>query len=138
MATLVDTSFLLAYFLARDSRHAVAREAMKRVGSDVLYVPADVLHELFYMVATRLSYARAIEFHKVVRVSFENVALTTADYERMQAIMIQYASAEFDYTDVAIMALTERLGITQVYTFDRRDFSIFRPAHCDFLQLLPE
>lgn len=73
------------------------------------------------MVATRLSYRRAIDFQKVVRVSFDIASLTTADYERMQAIM----------------ALTERLGITQVYTFDRRDFSIFRPAHCDFLQLLP-
>lgn len=94
---------------------------MKRAASDELIVPADVLHELFHMVATRLSYRRAIDFQKVVRVSFDIASLTTADYERMQAIM----------------ALTERLGITQVYTFDRRDFSIFRPAHCDFLQLLP-
>jgi hypothetical protein len=35
------------------------------------------------------------------------------------------------------MALSERLQITQVCTFDRRDFSIFRPTHYDYLELLP-
>lgn len=137
MTALVDTSCLLAYFLARDSHHAEAREAIRRAAADDLFVPADVLHELFYMIATRLNYTRAVEFNRVVRVSFEIVPLTAVDYERMQTIMLQYASAEFDYTDTAIMALAERLGITQVYTFDRRDFTIFRPVHCEHLQLLP-
>jgi hypothetical protein len=35
------------------------------------------------------------------------------------------------------MALSERLNITQVCTVDRRDFSMFRPLHCDYLELLP-
>ncbi len=47
------------------------------------------------------------------------------------------ALASFDYTDAAIMALSERLQITKVCTFDRRDFGIFRPKHCDYLELLP-
>ncbi len=56
---------------------------------------------------------------------------------RMEAIMTRYASARFDYADVAQMVLAERLKITQIYTFDRRDFSIFRPQHCDAFELLP-
>ena len=55
----------------------------------------------------------------------------------MVSIMRQYASAAFDYTDAAIMALSERLNITQLYTFDHRDFRIFRPQHTAFLELLP-
>jgi hypothetical protein len=35
------------------------------------------------------------------------------------------------------MALSERLNITQIYTFDRRDFTVFRPKHCDYLELMP-
>ncbi len=35
------------------------------------------------------------------------------------------------------MAMTEGLNVTEICTFDRRDFSIFRPTHCDYLELLP-
>ncbi len=56
---------------------------------------------------------------------------------RMQEILSQYESAKFDFTDVAIMAQAERLNVTRVATFDRRDFSIIRPTHCKFLELLP-
>jgi len=51
--------------------------------------------------------------------------------------MRRYESAKFDYTDAAIMALSERLNITQVYTFDRRDFAIFGLRHVASLELLP-
>jgi hypothetical protein len=35
------------------------------------------------------------------------------------------------------MALAERLNITQICAFDRRDFPIFRPTHCENLEPLP-
>jgi uncharacterized protein len=56
----------------------------------------------------------------------------------MQEIMRQYQDAEFDFVDTSIMAIAERLNIKQICTFDHRDFSIFRPKHCDYLKLLPE
>jgi len=37
-----------------------------------------------------------------------------------------------------VIALAERLGITQIATLDRRDFSVVRPAHTDAFILLPE
>jgi predicted nucleic acid-binding protein len=51
--------------------------------------------------------------------------------------MTQYADAKFDFADAALMALSERLNITRVATLDRRDFGLFRPAHCPALELLP-
>ncbi len=85
----------------------------------------------------RVSYARAIQIFALTRRTFEIQALTEPDMARMQQIMEQYQDASFDFTDSAIMALAERLNITRVCTFDRRDFSIFRPRHCDYLELLP-
>lgn len=35
------------------------------------------------------------------------------------------------------LLLAERLNITQILTFDRRDFSVFRPAHTPYFDLLP-
>ncbi len=65
------------------------------------------------------------------------ILLRLEDINRAQAIMTTYASAEFDFVDCAIMALSERLNIREIATFDRRDFSIVRPRHCDYFELLP-
>lgn len=56
---------------------------------------------------------------------------------RMQEIMTKYADAEFDYGDVSIMAIAERLNITRICTFDRRDFHIYQPTHCSHFELVP-
>lgn len=59
------------------------------------------------------------------------------DLDRVRQILSTYADAELDIVDCCIMALAERLNITRIATFDRRDFSLVRPRHCDFLELLP-
>lgn len=56
---------------------------------------------------------------------------------RVKEIMLHYATAKFDFVDCCIMALSERLEITQVGTLDKRDFGIFRPKHVSHLDLLP-
>jgi len=63
--------------------------------------------------------------------------VSKADIQRATEIMEQYHDANLDFVDCCIMAQTERLNISSVCTFDRRDFSLFRPRHCDYLELLP-
>jgi predicted nucleic acid-binding protein len=62
---------------------------------------------------------------------------TAEDLVRVHEILEQYADSQLDFTDAAIVAIAERLAITRVYTLDRRDFSIVRPIHCDYFELLP-
>lgn len=64
-------------------------------------------------------------------------AMTVEDLVRVQQILEQYADNQLDFTDAAIIATSERLLITRVYTLDRRDFSIIRPKHCDYFEILP-
>ncbi len=63
--------------------------------------------------------------------------ITRADLARVHEISLVYTTSEFDLVDCCLMALNERLQITQVATFDRRDFSIFVQRHCPYLELLP-
>jgi predicted nucleic acid-binding protein len=37
----------------------------------------------------------------------------------------------------AQMGVAERLNITRIYTFDKRDFGVFRPKHTQYLELVP-
>ncbi len=63
--------------------------------------------------------------------------LNVDDLTRVREILQTYPDAKLDFVDCCIMAMSARLNITRVCTFDHRDFSIFRPAHCDYLELLP-
>ncbi|MBC8171795.1 MAG: PIN domain-containing protein [Anaerolineae bacterium] len=137
MAILIDTSFLVAVASIRDVNHLIARQTMRNLKSGAI-IPAPVLPEMFYMLTTRVGYTTAVKMFRLVRsTTFQISPLSDADMNRMEAIMLQYADNQFDYVDTAIMALSESLKIEDIYTFDRRDFTTFRPLHRPYLRLLP-
>jgi predicted nucleic acid-binding protein len=115
----------------------MAKEFLQSVRGELQIALAPVLTELFHMTRIRMSYACAIKVFATTQLPFQIEALTPEDMLRMEQIMKRYESAEFDFTDTAIMAQAERLNITRIATFDHRDFEIFRPSHCDYLELLP-
>jgi uncharacterized protein len=137
MTVLLDTNLLFALAFPRDINHEAARLAMRGITSKRIIVEP-VLPELFYLVTERMNYNAALRFFEFVQGrAFQIEALTAKDMVRMSEIMKTYEDNAFDFVDTAIMAVSERLNITDIYTFDHRDFSVFRPRHCDYLTLLP-
>ena len=137
MTALLDTNILLAASSPHDAQHNIAREAMRNLKGPRI-VPAPVLPEVFYMLSRDASYASAYRlFDHLQGSAFRIESLTLTDMARMSAIMREYEDNRFDYVDTAIMALSERLNITRIYTLDRRDFGVFRPKHCTALSLFP-
>ncbi len=63
--------------------------------------------------------------------------MTAADYARMADLVVRYASLPLGTTDASVIAVAERLGLTEVATLDRRHFTVVRPKHVDALTLLP-
>jgi uncharacterized protein len=59
------------------------------------------------------------------------------DILRIAEILDRYADSRIDFVDASVMAVAERLNIVTVLTLDRRDFSLFRPRHCDGFVLIP-
>ncbi len=57
---------------------------------------------------------------------------------RTAQILGIYADSGVDYVDALIVAVSERLRIRTVLTFDRRHFGLVRPLHCPAFDLLPE
>lgn len=134
---LIDTSFLYGLYNPKDKNHRAANVFANQT-TQPLVMPDVVLVEaafFFYRAGGvpanlkffRSLYASGVAFEPVVK----------DDLLRIEEVMSTYADAKLDVVDCCIMALAERLNITQICTFDRRDFSIFRPKHCDFLELLP-
>jgi len=89
-------------------------------------------------VSTRAYYRLAVDVLNDIRNTFQIEQLISDDMNRMVKIMRKYADAEFDYADVAIIAVAERLKVERIATLDRRGFLTYRPTHCDHFTLLPE
>lgn len=134
---LLDTSFLVALNNPKDRYHPRAFKFVEQT-NDVLLVPEVVLTEAAFLLeqAGRLPAVTAF-IDRLVESETPLQTLARNDLRRARQIMAAYPKARFDFVDCCIMALSERLNIRQICTFDRRDFSIFRPNHCEFLELLP-
>ena len=63
--------------------------------------------------------------------------LTSADWGRISELVETYADLAFGGVDASVVAVAERLGVHEIATLDRRDFSVVRPKHVDVLTLLP-
>ncbi|MCY4465341.1 MAG: PIN domain-containing protein [Chloroflexi bacterium] len=137
MMILVDSSFLYAIYNAQDSRHQEALAARLQP-RDSLLIPNIILPEVCYLFTRDLGYAGVQTFlRNLAEMGPQLSPLLADDLQRMSEIAQDYASAEFDIVDCCIMAMAERLDVARIATFDRRDFAIFRPQHCNFLELLP-
>jgi uncharacterized protein len=134
---LVDSGFLYALYDRNDPDHEEAA-AVADLYSGQFIIPYVVLTEAAYLFR-RAGEARAVVrfLDALLQAKYEYEIVSPDDLSRARDIMAQYADARLDFVDCCIMALAERLNITQVCTFDHRDFEIFRPRHIATLDILP-
>jgi predicted nucleic acid-binding protein len=64
-------------------------------------------------------------------------ATTTGDLVRMAELVRTYADFPLGAADASVIAVAERLDVTQIATIDHRHFRVVRPRHCDAFDLLP-
>ncbi len=134
---LVDSGFLYALY-DRDEKHSEPVMAVAELYRGGFVIPYVVLTEtafLFRRAGGTLSVAQFLI--ALAQGDYQYEIVSPNDLIRTSHIMTHYVNANLDFVDCCIMALSERLKVTQICTLDRRDFSIFRPEHCDYLELLP-
>jgi predicted nucleic acid-binding protein len=134
---LLDTSFVVALNNPRDKNHAASTQFFS--GKRNIYLlPEVVLTEAAFLLGRAGGLPASLRFlDRLVATSAVLQSVTLSDLKRVREIMAAYPEAHLDFVDCCLMALSERLNITQVCTYDRRDFPMFRPIHCDYLELLP-
>ncbi len=103
-----------------------------------ILVPAPVVAEVGYLFG-RAGGARveAAFLRSIVEHTLSVVDLTDEDYEGIAELVETYADFPLGTTDAAVIAVAERLHITEVATLDHRHFRAVRPRHADALTLLP-
>ena len=137
MTAILDTSFLFALTDLSDRNHVRVLSIAQTIDEPLL-LPSVVLPEVCYLISSRLGYQAMRKFLASLSISDIQIEpLTAIDLERVNQVLEKYADSQLDFVDAVIFAITERLNITHGLTLDRRDFSIMRPKHCDYFEILP-
>jgi hypothetical protein len=137
---LCDTGPLVAAALSNDDHHRACVDMLTglHLAGRRLLLPAPVTAEVGYLLAREAgAAAESLFLRSVADGDFEPVDLTADDYGRMAELVGEYADLPLGTTDAAVIALAERLRITEVATLDRRHFSVVRPRLTTALVLLP-
>lgn len=134
---LSDTGPLVATANARDQHHTICQDLLESHDGPVL-VPAPVVVEVCQLLASRRGAdSEAAFLASIAAGELEVIDLQQADYTRAAALVTQYADLPLGAVDATVIAVAERLQITDIATLDRRHFTVVRPAHVDAFTLLP-
>ncbi len=135
-----DTGPLVAAALSNDADHTACVRLfndMHAAGRDLL-VPATVTAEVGYLLAQEAgARVESLFLRSLAEGDFAAVDLTAADYARMAELVDTYGDLPLGTTDASVIAVAERLKLTDVATLDRRHFTVVRPSHVNSLTLLP-
>ena len=135
---LLDTNVLVAAARTADTNHGAAARLLETLDEPLL-VPPTVLAEVCYLLNEWSGPGAEVRFLRDLRSGGLQLAeLTTADVARMADLVERYADLRLGGTDASLVAIAERLRIDRIATFDRRHFTVVRPAHVAAFTLLPE
>jgi hypothetical protein len=63
--------------------------------------------------------------------------MLATDLGRIRLLMEQYADSPMDFADASLVILAERLRVFNIFTLDRRGFSVFRPRNTRAFEIFP-
>jgi len=137
VSAILDTSFLLALSNPNDTHHQQVVSTARKL-REPLILPVSVLPEICYLLASRVNHAAMRGF--LQQLAQSQTILETLDYtdlQRVSEILEQYRDSRLDFVDATIVAIAERRKIARILSLDRRDYTIIRPKHCTFFEILP-
>lgn len=132
---LVDAGPLIALIHEDDNEHGRCREVFASIGEPlgtVWPVMAEAMHLLSFSWQAQEALWEMIEAG-----ALEMLPLTVDDIPRMKELMRKYRDLPMDLADAALVRIAEREKLRRIFTLDRRDFQIYRPARIGRFAIIP-
>ena len=134
-AVLVDAGPLAAVLDRSDAHHEHCVNALKSLREPLLTVwPA--FTEAMYLLRGSWVAQDAL-WQMITSQSVALVPLDADDVARMRDLMRRYRTLPMDLADAALVRVAEREHIRQIFTIDRRDFTVYRPARLGRFAIIP-
>lgn len=134
---VVDTGPIVAAADTADRDHQACRRLLSTAQGPLIVSPL-VVAEAAYLIGRQLGPNAEAEFFRSINDGDLVIErLTVADLARVAELVETYVDLGLGGTDASVIAISERLGQSEIATLDRRHFSVVRPAHVDAFRLLP-
>ena len=132
---LVDAGPLVALIDRADPQHHACTEILKTLRRPLTTVwPA--FTEAMYLLRGSWPAQRAL-WSRIETDALTLTALDELDATRMRELMEKYRDLPMDLADAALVRVAERDGLTEVFTLDRRHFSLYRAGRRRRFAILP-
>jgi len=132
-----DTGPLVAYANSNDTYHFESLELFDEYPGHVV-IPSLVATEVCYLLQKRVGVDAEIAFiRSIVDGAITVLELEEADWRRVLELCQQYKSLALGVVDASVIAIAERLKVSDIATINGRDFRAVRPKHIDSFRLLP-
>jgi uncharacterized protein len=122
---LLDTGPLVAVLDARDQWHERCVQAFPDLVHRCVTTEAVVTEACHLALRGGRAWA-PLEFLLAARIPI--LGVETGGNRRSATFMERYGSLPMDYADATLCAVAEALGISTVFTLDRRGFSTYQPV----------
>ena len=132
---LVDAGPLVALLDRGDDRHEQAVAALRSI-RDPLFTVWPVVTEAMYFLSESWR-GQAALWELLTSGTIALATLGEDDLKRMSALMAKYKDLPMDLADAALVRVAERDRLRYVFTFDQRDFRIYRPQGIGRLAVVP-
>lgn len=135
---IVDTGVIFGAADVDDPRHQDCADFLNSLVSTPLGVTVPVIVESSWLIESRLGPAAEAHFLQSLTLGeIERLDMADVDWSRVAELVESYADLGLGIVDASVVAVAERLGVTQIATLDHRHFTVIRPSHIPAFELVP-
>ncbi len=132
---LVDAGPLVALLDRADPQHEACVATLKTL-RDPLVTVSPAFTEAMYLLGRSWQAQKAL-WSRLETDALGLAALDDTDATRMRELMEKYRDLPMDLADAALVRVAERESLAQVFTLDRKHFSIYRPGRGRRFAIVP-
>ena len=132
---LVDAGPLVALLDRGDAAHEACVGALKML-RDPLVTVWPAFTEAMYLLGGSWAGQRAL-WSRLETEALALAPLDETDAPRMRELMEKYRDLPMDLADAALVRVAERESLTQIFTLDRRHFSVYRSGRRRRFSIVP-
>ncbi len=131
----LDTGPLVAMLDCQDCAHEQCTAALARCRGPLVTTEPVLVEALYLLRRSWANQKRCFEFilHYPVAVAPSSLLRV----KRTAELMEKYQDQPMDYADATLVALAEDLDTADVFTLDRRDFTVYRIRGRTPFQIIP-
>ena len=134
-AVLVDAGPLVALIDKADSSHEACVAALRAL-RDPLVTVWPAFTEAMYLLGQSWQGQKAL-WSRLETEALAMAPLDDSDAPRMRELMEKYRDLPMDLADAALVRVAERESLTEIFTLDRRHFSVYRSGRRRRFSIVP-